>query len=518
MHMPAHTTFRRQNARSTWALSFFAFLILFFASMTWAAPQPAASEQSEPSADSATSTDAPASYSELVETLEDPAARDKLIEQLRVLAEAEAAREGEADAAEIEPSGIAVFSHRIGGTLQAVTAQLGRDIELTLDAFQRIGTSDGVTEGKLEGWVPALRVLALVIVVTLIAYALLRAVARILFGRLNTWIQRKPAKAATAAAAPSATMGPESETIVTGPSSDAAVEQKTVVASRDTASHINKPEVVTTPKPGLTRTHLPRFGRITLSRKLMGVVLALVVDVGATLLAALVGYIAAAALSDSSAASGVFAFQFLTAFVLIEVVKSFSRAVFATRYDQLRLLPMQPDTASFWNRWITLLIALTGYCLLVVVPIGQAVFAPSIGRLIGLIIMLCVYVTGVRVVWGQRKAVKAAMMERADRIQTAFLGTLLRAFARIWHWLAIAYFTVLLVASQAEQAAALAFMVSATVQSLVAILIGAILAAGLTQLEARYIVLPEGWKQSFPMLERRINSYLDPALRGLRLH
>src|SRR5690606_15177708 len=114
-------------------------------------------------------------------------------------------------------------------------------------------------------------------------------------------------------------------------------------------------------------------------------------------------------------------------------------------------------------------------CLLVVVPVGQAVFAPSIGRLIGLIIMLCVYVTALRVVWSQKESVKAGLMQRAATTEMAVFGTLLRALARTWHWLAFAYFPVLLVASQAEQAAALAFMMSARVQSVIAIVVGTLL-------------------------------------------
>lgn len=469
LHDPACTQFHRGGLR---AFVFAAFLSLCFFAMLFggasahAQTQPPTSE-SQPAADAP-----PVSYEALAATLEDPAARERLVEQLRVLAEAEAGR-AEAEAA-VPPSGISVLSQRVGSTIEAATAQLSTDIRLTLEAFQRLGTSDGVTEGKLEGWLPALRVFAVVIAATLVAYALLRSVASILFGRLNTWIRRRPGNGV-------------------GPSADPAAA------------------------PALSPKHRPRFGRIALSRKLLGVLVALVVDIGATLLAALVGYAVAAALSDHAASSGVFAFQFLTAFVLIEAAKSLSRAVFATRYDELRLLPMQPETARFWNRWITLLIALTGYCLLVVVPVGQALFAPSIGRLIGLVIMLCVYVTGVRVVWSQRKIVRAGMMERAEIVNTAVFGTLLRALARTWHWLALAYFTVLFVASQAEQAAALAFMVSATVQSIIAIVVGAILGAGLTHLEARHVVLPENWKQSFPMLERRVNGYLAPAIRGLRM-
>src|SRR5690554_305307 len=456
------------------------------------APEGGTGSASAKSGSAARAASDPISYEELAQTLEDPAERDKLIAQLRTLAQAQSAgdpveRKDTGPELDLElPSGIAVLSQRLGGSLQEVTAQLSDDIQQTFRAFSRIGSSRGVTEGKLEAWLPALRVLAIVVATTLLAYALLRGIASVLFGRLNTWIRTQPAPDLA---------------LRTGPS----------------------PAIAAAGRAGLTAAGTPhaphglRRKRLTLSRKLLGVVLALVVDVGATMLAALAGYVVAAALADRAWSSGTFAFQFLTAFVLIEVVKSISRAVFATRYEHLRLLPMHPETAAYWNRWITLLIALTGYCLLVVVPVGQAVLAPSIGRLIGLVIMLCVYVTALRVVWSQKLAVRAALMQYADTMEMAVFGTLLRTLARVWHWLAFAYFTVLLIASQAEQAAALAFMVSATVQSLLAIVVGALISAALVRLESRHLSLPENWNRNFPLLERRVNGYKDPALRGIRL-
>lgn len=451
------------------------FSILFLSLLLNAAPsyaQSAAAPEAASAATASTPASENASYSALADTLQDPAARDRLIEQLRTLAQAEGAAasgRGPGASGDAPASGIAALSQRLGGTLQALTAQLGSDVRDTMAALGRTGTNDGVTGGKLDVWLPALRVLALVIAATLVAYALLRGIAGVLFGRLNAWIRRQPDEAAVQGGGP-------------------------------------------TPAPVVFR-----FRRLTLSRKLLGVVLAFVVDLGATLLAALAGYVVAAVLSDHAVSSGVFAFQFLTAFVLIEAAKSVSRAVFATRYDALRLMPLQPDVAQFWNRWITLLMALTGYCLLVIVPVGQTVFAPSIGRLIGLIIMLCVYITAVKVVWSQRKTVRDGMMGSADQAGTAVFGTLMRALARIWHWVALGYLTVLFVVSQAEQAAALTFMLTATVQSVVAIVVGAVLTTGLAQMESRHLALPDPWRRNFPLLEQRMNSYKDPALRGIHL-
>ena len=481
-----------------------------------------ASESSAPPASGEAAGAPRASYADLAETLEDPKARDRLIEQLRTLADAEAA-DAERSAANVPASGIAVWSQRLGDTLQGITAQLGRDIELTLDAFGQMGTGEGLTQGKLDFRLPALRVLAIVVAATLVAYMLLRMLASLIFARLDTWIRSKPkaSEARSGAGAPGGTPRASSAGdggVTVGAPAPVEAASKDAVASAPAAAP--PPAEPSSARMGFHRdgpVSLPKLKRLTLSRKLLGVVLALVVDVGATLLAALAGYVVAAALSDHARSSGTFAFQFLSAFVLIEAVKSVSRAVFATRYEQLRLLPLKPETARYWNRWITLLIALTGYCLLVVVPVGQAVFAPSIGRLIGLVIMMCVYVTALRVVWSQKAEVRAGLMQRADGAGTAVFGTLLRALARIWHWLAFAYFTVLLFASQAEQAAALTFMMSATVQTIVAVAVGAILTAGLVKLETQHFTLPESWNKNFPLLERRVNNYKDPALRGLHL-
>lgn len=96
------------------------------------------------------------SYGELADTLQDPAARDRLIEQLRALEQAGTvqAQTGADAACQTEVSGIAVFSQRLGGTLERVTAQLGSDIRETFAAVSKIGTQSGVTQGKLEGHQP----------------------------------------------------------------------------------------------------------------------------------------------------------------------------------------------------------------------------------------------------------------------------------------------------------------------------------------------------------------------------
>ncbi|WP_419204516.1 mechanosensitive ion channel domain-containing protein [Bordetella trematum] len=149
-------------------------------------------------------------------------------------------------------------------------------------------------------------------------------------------------------------------------------------------------------------------------------------------------------------------------------------------------------------------------------PLIKAIFSPAVGQMLGLVIMLGVYIYALRVVWRNRKLLRERLLLRAQHA-SAFFGTLLRMLARIWHLLAIAYFTVLLGASQLAPDRALPFMVQATLQSLLAIAIALVLSAVLTRVAARRIELPGAWRNRLPLLERRLNAYVPAALKGLRL-
>lgn len=424
---------------------------------------------------------APPSYEVLADLLDNEQARSELIEQLRAMAanaEPPASTEdpqpanrdrserADASAGEGEESRDISLSRRLAVGLQQFTGRLSDDLSSTGASLAALLRGEPAAEGNQQHWTPEMKVLGATIAVLLLAYFVLRMVARIGFARLNGWIQRPPQP-----------------------------------ASERTSSH--------------HRNGVPGLRQLALSRKLLGVLAALVIDWAAALMATLVGYITATAVAGQPD-DMTFAFQLLVAFVLIEAVKATVRAVFATRYDHLRLLPLEPVTARYWNRWLSLLIGLTGYCLLVIVPVSAVVLTPAIGRLLGFVIMLIVYGHAIRVIWNRRKTVRAGLVEWADRTSTAVFSTLIRVLARTWHLLATAYFTVLLVVSQADHQQALTFMLHATLQSVSAIAVGALLAAALSFLLLRPITLPDAWRSTLPLLERRINSYVPAALKGLR--
>src|SRR3546814_15164402 len=113
--------------------------------------------------------------------------------------------------------------------------------------------------------------------------------------------------------------------------------------------------------------------------------------------------------------------------------------------------------------------------------------------------MLGVYIYGVRVVWKNRKAVRAGLVQRAERSTPALFGTLLRVLGRVWHLIALAYFTVLLVVTPADQDQPLAFMSHAPTQNALAVATRLILAPTLSALLSRPIHLPADTRRPLPL-------------------
>lgn len=410
------------------------------------------------------------SYAALADMLENDATRDQLVEQLRTLAtQADVAP----DAAQAEPprapdlvSVPGVLGGSIATRMQLFGDQLKDDLEGSWDVVSAMLSGQAAPGVSLQRWMPALYSLALTIVTVSVAYAFLRLLANAGFNRINNWI----------------------------------------IKAADTPN---------TP-PRRRHNSLRQITAFTKGRKLLGVLLALILDLGASLLAGLAGYTAVIVLTQQGASVSLFSMQFLTAFVMIEAIKALSRGVFATRYEHLRLVPVSADAAQYWNRWVVIIITITGYSLLVVVPVVQTLLTPAVGDLLGLLLMIAVYLYAVNVVWGRRQTVRNGLNNFAEQSSTAVFGTLVRVVARVWHWLILTYLTILFIVSQTRQKEALSFMGKATAQTLIAILVGAIAAAVVSTLAARRMNLPDHWNRMLPSLESRLNAYVPAVLKGIR--
>ncbi|MGO2131974.1 MAG: mechanosensitive ion channel domain-containing protein [Halomonas sp.] len=208
---------------------------------------------------------------------------------------------------------------------------------------------------------------------------------------------------------------------------------------------------------------------------------------------------------------------FLNAFLIIELLKVGVRVLFASHYEGLRLLHISTAEASYWNRWVARLIGLAGYGLLVVVPLINAYLSPTLGTNVGTLIMIGTYVYAVTVVLVNRKKIRDAINHSAKQTTMTASRVSLQLFARIWHLFALAYFTLVLVLTLTRPEDALAFVMKATAQTLIAVLVGMLVSRFLTQIIGRRIKLSEELCARLPLLEPRLNSYVPTGLRIARI-
>ena len=207
---------------------------------------------------------------------------------------------------------------------------------------------------------------------------------------------------------------------------------------------------------------------------------------------------------------------FLNAFLVIELLKAGVRMLFSSRYEGLRLLPIAAQEASYWNRWLARLIGMVGYGLMVVVPLVNYYLAPALGQAVGTLIMLLAFIYAVAVVLKNRVRLRDNLNDMSSRSTLMASRVSLQLFARTWHLFALIYFLMVFVLTLTRPGDALPFVLFATLKTLVAVVIGLLASAFLTQTIGRRIRLSDDLRRKLPLLEVRLNSYVPNALRILR--
>ncbi|EPC00071.1 hypothetical protein L861_07855 [Litchfieldella anticariensis FP35 = DSM 16096] len=272
-------------------------------------------------------------------------------------------------------------------------------------------------------------------------------------------------------------------------------------------------------RPGFTRVSqwsLQGEGLTPVLRLVIAVAVAAAIDVLVVALAYVGGNLIATFAVGESGELSTRASLFLNAFLVIELLKAAIRMLFSSHYEGLRLLPITASDASYWNRWIARLIGLVGYGLLVVVPLINVYLSPALGQGIGTLIMLGAFVYAVVVVVKNRLKIRRAIEAKAETTTMNATRLSLRLFARVWHWIAIAYFLMVLVLTLVRPADALPFVMLATLKTLLIVGAGILISSLLTQTIGRRITLPEDLRHKLPKLEPRLNSYIPNALRVIR--
>ncbi|MBZ2190367.1 mechanosensitive channel protein [Alcanivorax sp. JB21] len=255
----------------------------------------------------------------------------------------------------------------------------------------------------------------------------------------------------------------------------------------------------------------------SLIRRGVAIIGSAILDVSVVVFAWVGGYLLALFVIGESGGMDARESLFLNAFLLIEVFKAALRVLFASRDDSLRLLPMPAEEAAYWNAWLARLSGFIGYGVLLIVPMINFNISPALGRMVTLAIMGLAFIYALAVILQNRDRVSDALQKRANNADMAVTRVALGMLARSWHILAVAYFAALAIVTLLRPDTALPMMLSATVQTLAAIGVGAFVSLVLTQIISRQLILPPETRERFPMLEGRINGFVPKALRVMRL-
>ncbi|MCC5999491.1 MAG: mechanosensitive ion channel [Pararhodobacter sp.] len=208
---------------------------------------------------------------------------------------------------------------------------------------------------------------------------------------------------------------------------------------------------------------------------------------------------------------------FLNAFLLVELIKVALRLALAPGFSSLRFAPMSTETAAYWYFWSSRLVSLLGYGILLVVPIINAAISFTAGQSATVLIVVTALLIAILIVLQNKGPIAEALRARNRRMPDDIIGRIEAFFAGFWHWLAILYLVALFVVWTARPDDALPFMLLATLNSVIAVVVGVLVMALISRAITGGMRLPADIRQSLPLLEGRLNAFVPSILKVLRI-
>jgi moderate conductance mechanosensitive channel len=247
---------------------------------------------------------------------------------------------------------------------------------------------------------------------------------------------------------------------------------------------------------------------------LLGVML---LDLGSILLAWALGYVIALNFGTTTRGEmGINQSLLLNAFLLVEISKLVVRLVLVPRYPSLRLLPATDGNAAYWSFWSGRIISLLGYGILFVAPLLTTVVSRAAGGAVQVLTMVTAVTIAIIIVLQNKDDVRNWLGSIAQRHNNEGLWRLLWVLGQHWHVLAIVYALSLLVVWFANPEGALPFMIGATVQSILAILIGTLIVMFIGRFVSTGLSLPDDVRQRLPLLESRLKAFVPGVMAVVR--
>ncbi|WP_323012803.1 mechanosensitive ion channel domain-containing protein [Devosia sp.] len=254
-------------------------------------------------------------------------------------------------------------------------------------------------------------------------------------------------------------------------------------------------------------------GKGWLSR-IFGAAMAALVDFGAVLLAWGCGYVLALLLAGTmSGRMGINQSLLLNAFLVVELSKLVVRTILSPPHEELRLLPVGDDNAAYWSFWLARIIALLAYTFFFVTPLLAANLTPGAAASVQVLVMAAAVTIGIVIVLQNRDDVRNWLYLLAAKRGGVGMGQVLRLVGQHWHQLAILYLVTLLVVWFTNPDEALPFMLGATVQSVIAIVVGTLVGSFISRAVTAGMKLPEDVKKRLPLLEGRLHAFVPHVMR-----
>lgn len=255
-------------------------------------------------------------------------------------------------------------------------------------------------------------------------------------------------------------------------------------------------------------------GRGWVSR-ILGAMAAALVDLGSVLLAWAIGNVVAL-LVGGVGRMGINQSLLLNAFLLIELSKLAVRSFLAPRFEALRLVPVGDSNAAYWSFWLGRVISLIGYTFLFVAPLLAANLSVAAASAVQVLVMATAVTIGIIIVLQNKDDVRNWLSGIAERRGHDGTGQLLVVLGQYWHVVAILYLVTLLVVWFANPEQALPFMLGATVQSVIAILVGVVIVGFISRFVSAGLRLPDDVKQRLPLLEARLQAFVPTVMQVVR--
>jgi small conductance mechanosensitive channel len=241
------------------------------------------------------------------------------------------------------------------------------------------------------------------------------------------------------------------------------------------------------------------------------------VDVGSVLAAWAIGYVVALLLmGDLAGRIGINQSLLLNAFLLIELTKVALRLVLAPRFQSLRLIGVSDDNAAYWSFWLSRMISLIGYTFLFISPLLAANLSREAASAVQVLVMATAVTIGIIIVLQNKDDVRLWLTGIASRRGNRGAGQLLILLGQFWHIVAIGYLMTLLAVWLTNPDEALPFMLGATAQTVIAIVVGVIIVGFITRFVSGGLRLPGDVKERLPLLETRLQAFVPTVMEVVR--